>query len=103
METFLKEYLSVLKLERNLSNNTITSYKSDISSLLHFLEEKKINDLSEIKFSDLKEFFKVLNKIGLTNTTAARYFSSIKSFFSYLHMNNYIAENPTIGMSRIMA
>ena len=77
METFLKEYLSVLKLERNLSINTITSYRNDITSLLRFLEEKKINDLSEIKFSDLTEFFKVLNNLALTSTTAARYFSSI--------------------------
>ena len=99
METFLKEYLSVLKLERNLSNNTITSYRNDITSLLRFLEEKKINDLSEIKFSDLTEFFKVLNKIGLTSTTAARYFSSIKSFFSYLHKSDYIVENPVERLS----
>ena len=99
METFLKEYLSVLKLERNLSINTITSYRNDINSLLRFLAEKKINDLSEIKFSDLTDFFKVLNKIGLTSTTAARYFSSIKSFFSYLHTNNYIVENPVDRLS----
>jgi len=99
MEAFLKEYLSVLKLERNLSNNTITSYRNDISSLLRFLEERKINDLSEIKYSDLVDFFNVLNKIGLTSTTAARYFSSIKNFFSYLHMSNYIVENPVERLS----
>ena len=99
METFLKEYLSVLKLERNLSNNTIASYRNDINSLLRFLEEKKINDLSEIKFSDLTDFFKLLNKIGLTSTTAARYFSSIKNFFSYLHTSHYIVENPVERLS----
>jgi integrase/recombinase XerD len=99
MDTFLNEYLSVLKLERNLSPNTITSYRNDISSLLSFLGEKNIQDLSEIKYSDLADFFKVLNKIGLTNTTAARYFSSIKSFFSYLHTSNYIVENPVERLS----
>jgi integrase/recombinase XerD len=99
MEIFLKEYLSVLKLERNLSDNTISSYRNDLNSLIKFLDEKEINDLSEITYSHLTEFFKVLNKVGLTSTTAARYFSSIKSFFSYLHKNNYIEKNPVERLS----
>lgn len=99
METFLKEYLSVLKLERNLSDNTIASYKNDLNSFIRFLDEKKINDPSEITYYHLTEFFKVLNKVGLTSTTAARYFSSIKSFFSYLHKSNYLTENPVERLS----
>ncbi|MEJ2194443.1 MAG: site-specific integrase, partial [Ignavibacteriaceae bacterium] len=39
MKTFLKEYLSVLRLERNLSENTISSYKNDLTTFLNFLEQ----------------------------------------------------------------
>ena len=99
MKAFLKEYLSVLKLERNLSDNTVASYRNDINSLLHFLEEKKIKDLSEISFADLTDFFKTLLEYGLTDTTAARYFSSIKSFFNYLYTSGYIRENPVERLS----
>lgn len=99
MEAFLKEYLSVLKLERNLSGNTISSYKNDISSLLQFLESNNVNDPSEISTSHLTSFFKTLNAIGLTSNTTARYFSSIKNFFKYLHKMNYIIENPVDRLS----
>jgi len=35
-----------------------------------------------------------LNKLGLSSTTAARYYSSLKSFFNYLLQNDYIKANP---------
>ncbi len=94
MEIFLKEYLAVLKLERNLSVNTLTSYNNDIKSFILFLKEKKIDDPSVIDSKILTEFFKLLKDAGLTSTSAARYHSSIKGFFSYLHQNAYIKTNP---------
>ena len=94
MEIFLKEYLTVLKLERNLSVNTLKSYRNDIKSFILFLEEKKINDPSVVDSKILTEFFKLLKDAGLTSTSAARYHSSIKGFFSYLHQNAYIKTNP---------
>ncbi len=99
MESFLKEYLSFLKLERNLSGNTISSYKNDITSLLHYLSERGISDPSDITFSHLIEFFKTLSEVCLSNSTAARYFSSIKSFFKYLFEIKYIQENPIERLS----
>jgi site-specific recombinase XerD len=33
---FVKEYLSVLKLEKNLSENTVVSYKNDLTSFFRF-------------------------------------------------------------------
>ncbi len=94
MEIFLKEYLTTLKLERNLSGNTVSSYKNDISSLLSFLETLGITDPSEVNKKDLNSFFSSLNKTGLSSNSAARYYSSIKGFFRYLFIQNYIKENP---------
>ena len=94
MKIFLKEYLSVLKLEKNLSNNTILSYKNDISCLIRFLEDLNISDPSEIKHRHLRDFFKSLFQTGLSSSSASRYYSSIKGFLSYLLINKYIVENP---------
>ena len=94
MEIFLKEYLTTLKLERNLSGNTVSSYKNDISSLLSFLETLGLTDPSEVNKKDLNSFFSSLNKTGLSSNSAARYYSSIKGFFRYLFIQNYIKENP---------
>ena len=94
MEIFLKEYLTTLKLERNLSGNTVSSYKNDISSLLRFLEAVGITDPSRVGKKELNSFFSSLNKTGLSSNSAARYYSSIKGFFRYLFIQNYIKENP---------
>lgn len=94
MNEFLEEYCSLLKLEKNLSENTVASYKNDISAFINFIEKNKINDFSKIKYGNISSFFKKLNEKELTGTTAAHYYSSLKGFFKYLLQNNYIKENP---------
>lgn len=94
MESFLKEYLATLKVEKNLSDNTINSYKSDLTSFLDFISQSGIDDLSEVKTTHIASFFKLLKNAGLNETSAARYFSSLKGFFKYLLRNDYITSNP---------
>jgi len=94
MNIFLKEYLSYLELEKNLSQNTVASYRNDLSSFLRFLAELKIDDPSKIESRILLDFFSNLEKAGLTSSSAARYFSSLKGFLNYLFSNNYIKSNP---------
>ena len=94
MNIFLKEYLNVLLLEKNLSENTISSYRNDITSLINFLDSYKISDPSQIDHKLLNKFFVSLQEVGLSNTSAARYYSSIKGFFNYLFSNKYIEANP---------
>lgn len=96
MNELLKEYLTVLKLEKNLSQNTINSYKNDITKLLEFLENSYgIKDENEIDYKILIKFYKNISELGISGTTAARYLSSHKSYFGYLKTQNYIEKDPT--------
>ncbi len=99
MEVFLKEYLSIIRLEKNLSENTAASYKNDLTALIRYLEDFGIKDPSEITYKHLSSFFKAINNIGLTSSSAARYYSSIKGFFLYLVKSNYITNNPVEKLS----
>lgn len=92
--SFLKEYVTVLKLERNLSDNTTAAYINDLSICFAFFQSNDINDLSEVTDQQITNFFFQLRKTGLTNTTIARYFSSLKGFFNFLFLSNYIKNNP---------
>jgi len=94
MDIFIREYLSSLKLERNLSENTISSYKNDLSSLLNFLKDSGVDDPSAINPKLLNEFFGLLTKLGLSSRSSARYYSSLKGFFGYLFSSGYIEINP---------
>lgn len=94
MELFLKEYLAHIKLEKNLSQNTVSSYKNDINTFISFLKDSGINDPSDISSDHIGSFFKILNELGLLGSSSARYFSSLKGFFLYLLKNKYIVTNP---------
>lgn len=94
MELFLKEYLAYIKLEKNLSQNTVVSYKNDINAFISFLKDSSVDDPSNITSDHIRNFFKVIKELGLSGSSSARYFSSLKGFFLYLLKNKYILKNP---------
>lgn len=101
MEQFLKEFITVLRYEKNLSDNTTESYQRDINKLVEFLEKKSITDLDKVDSKIISQFFNIQRKEGLSSSTTARYMTSIKRFFQFLEDNNYIHKNPTITLSKV--
>lgn len=99
MEIFIREYLASLELERNLAVNTINAYRNDLNALNNFLGEKNIREPSEVTSTHLADFFKLLNKLGLSSRSAARYYSSVKGFFTYLFSKSYLERNPAEKLS----
>ena len=99
MNLFLKEYLNVLSLEKSLSENTISSYRSDLTTLIGYFESEGLTDFSQVDHKLINSFFKELQEIGLSKTSAARYYSSVKGFFNYLFSNKYIKANPVEKVS----
>jgi integrase/recombinase XerD len=95
MEQFLIEFLTVLKLELNLSDNTVNSYKIDITKLLSYCSDIGINDLDNISYSEITDYLVKQKNEGISSSTSARYISAFKSFFNYLHQNKYIRQNPS--------
>jgi len=94
MNSFLKDYLALLKVEKNLTKNTISSYKNDLDVFLKYMEDIGIKDLSEISSENISTFFMSLKNLGLNERSSARYFSSIRGFFKYLIKNDYLDSSP---------
>lgn len=94
MNSFLKEYLALLKVEKNLTKNTISSYKNDLETFLNYIKDIGLKDLSEINSEHISAFFKLLKNLGLNERSSARYFSSIRGFFKYLLKNDYVESSP---------
>lgn len=95
-ESELKGFRTYLKLEKSLSDHTIEAYVRDLSKLVAFLEMKGSDaSLEKIRLSDLSDFVRWLNEIGLSARSQARIISGIKSFFRYLMMEDIIDTDPT--------
>ncbi len=93
---YISEYISYLKLEKSLSENSIDAYKRDIKMLLSFLEFKKLNiPPAEIELLHLRQFISWVNELGMSARTQARVISGIKSFFKFLLIDEKINSDPT--------
>ena len=89
------EYKNFLKLERSLSKNSISSYINDVKKLIQFLEIKNTQiSCNEISSKTISEFLIHIYKLGVSSYTQARIISGLKSFFSYLLIEDKISINP---------
>ena len=91
---YIKSFQDYLRLERNLSNNTIVNYTFDLNRLVAYLLDNEI-DISPDLISKLQmqEFLYHVSK-ELNARSQARLLSGLKSFFSYLIFENYREDNP---------
>lgn len=90
----LTDYLYVLQFERNLSQNTINSYKSDLLQFKEYLIENHITDLSEVDVQLINKNLYEIREKKIKVTSFARYISSLRGFFNFLEANEYIKTNP---------
>lgn len=90
----ITKYKQYLKLEKSLSENTISAYISDLEKLLHYLEEENIN-FTDISLENLEHFSAGLRDIGIHPRSQARILSGIRSFFHFLLIEDYIQQDPS--------
>jgi len=94
-EKHINGFIGFLKLERSLTENSISAYKIDIFKLRDFLnQEEVVKSISEISRIDLEAFIRNLAEIGLLARSQARCISAIKTFFRYLMLEEVIESNP---------
>lgn len=89
-----KEYHTYLKLERGLSDNSVTAYELDFKRLKTYMDEHHI-DVVRATFDDLQAFVFENFKHIKSAKTQARLLSSIHSFYRFLLYHHYIEQDPS--------
>ena len=86
----------MLRVEKNLSTNSIKSYKSDLRRYINFLFNiESIKDLNSIRQVHIRNFIRYLNDQNLSSSSISRSFSSIRSYHKFLSGEEKITHNPT--------
>ncbi len=90
----VKGYVRYLKLQRNMSGNTLDAYQRDLRKLLDYLEREEKNVL-EVTLEDLEHFSAGLHDIGIHPRSQCRILSGVRSFFRFLQLDGYREDDPT--------
>ena len=91
---YIKEFVSYLKIEKGLAENSIFAYQNDVAKL-HDFSVSIDKNAEQISYNDLKLFIAALYDLGLSARTQARIISGIKQFYGYLLLENYITIVPS--------
>lgn len=94
--SYFKDYLT---LEKGLSENTISSYLSDLESLASYLENQKIS-FQNVDSLIIHRYLISLKDRGYKESSLSRVLSSFKSFFSFLEDEKIKKINPINDLER---
>jgi integrase/recombinase XerD len=97
-DSSIHDYELYLRLEKSLSENSIEAYSHDIHKLEEFfvVTDQAVSP-EQVTIEHLHEFVYWLNhqETTISERSQARIISGIKSFFSYLQIDNLIDADPT--------
>lgn len=90
----IKLYVRYLRLERNLSPNTIEAYRNDLAHLEAFMMRNNLK-LEDVTLEQLHTFAASLHEYGITPRSQARVLSGVRSFFRFLVLDGVVENDPT--------
>ena len=93
-KNIVKSYVRYLKLQRNMSGNTVEAYQNDLKKLLVYLDRESI-DVRDVQLEHLQTFAAGLHDIGIGPRSQCRILSGVRSFFHFLLLDGYREDDPT--------
>ncbi len=93
-ERYIKHFVSYLKIEKGLAENSILAYQRDVQKLMEFAVEQHL-EVKQLQIGHLKNFLFQLNQLGIGARSQARIISGIKQFFLFLLLEDALQNDPS--------
>lgn len=93
-ERYIKHFVSFLKIEKGLADNSIFAYQNDVAKLADYAIARNLEPTG-LSFENLKEFISDLFDLGLSARSQARIISGVKQFFGFLLVENILQDDPS--------
>lgn len=91
----VEDYLHYLRVERGLSENTLTSYRQDLLEAVHYFK-KTVSKFSEVDQFLILDYLQTLQNDNKARNTVIRTVSSLRRFFQYLVQFGIVKEDPML-------
>ena len=95
MKGLLSRYVTYLKIERNCSPLTLTSYRPELKKFLLYLLKNNIEEITDVTVSWIREcIYMIKEERKLSSVSLCTKIAILKSFFNFLASDGIISENP---------
>jgi len=95
----IEDYIHFIQVERQLSDNTLASYRRDLETYVNFLQEvEAMSDFRKVERTSILRHLEQLRMQGKTSRTVARHISSIRSFHQFLLREKRAETDPTVHL-----
>ncbi|MFJ7730269.1 site-specific tyrosine recombinase XerD [Lysinibacillus sp. NPDC097231] len=95
----VEDYIHFIQVERQLSDNTLASYRRDLENYVNFLREVEgMSDFRKVERTTILRHLEQLRMQGKTSRTVARHISSIRSFHQFLLREKRAETDPTVHL-----
>ncbi|MGG2107942.1 site-specific tyrosine recombinase XerD [Lysinibacillus pakistanensis] len=95
----IEDYIHFIQVERQLSDNTLASYRRDLETYVNFLQEvEAMSDFLKVERTIILRHLEQLRMQGKTSRTIARHISSIRSFHQFLLREKRAETDPTVHL-----
>lgn len=98
MKALVQRFMNFLERDKQLSLNTLQSYRRDVEQYLAYLHEINLHNISKTSKTTVITYLMHLQKKGRATSTISRNLASIRSFYQYLTKSKVIEKDPTIDM-----
>ncbi|SMG41246.1 site-specific tyrosine recombinase XerD [Cedecea sp. NFIX57] len=94
----IEQFLDALWLERNLAENTLSSYRRDLTMVAEWLQRQQLSFLT-VQASDLQSLLAERVEGGYKATSSARLLSAMRRLFQYLYREKMREDDPSTLLS----
>ncbi len=94
MEESLARYVRYLVAERNASPHTVSNYSREIRQFMEFANSQGCRAWVDVTPVLLRRWLAALHAAGYVKPSVARRLSELRAFYSYLHLQRAVTDNP---------
>lgn len=94
-QKLIDTYLDAMWMEKGLSDNTLLSYRRDLSQFSHWLKDKPV-DLLRCTRADIQQYLGWRVRERLSANSTSRMLSCLRGLYRYLLREERISEDPVL-------
>ena len=98
----IDQFIGYIQAEKRFSVLTVEAYQRDMLQFAEFMRtEYDIEDLTQVKTTQVKSFIVHLKSVGLENRSINRKMSTLRTFYKYCLRENLMEKSPMTGVKTL--